>query len=177
MADTAAKTGIVYQVDEMRIGRNPCLKGKSDGFNWFWTESGPICMLTGAFLAKKVIHDGRKCGSIGHFSCVADYRYGTAGMARSVIFVPPEKAVCCRLCAVAWSWSSLPCCLARRHALIDASWGSKLIRECAGASVGGLSGVFLHIVPVFERKALLSLVGYPVFLGCCLMGCHSHCIS
>ena len=177
MADTAAKTGIVYQVDEMRIGGSPCLKGKSDGFKWFWTESDPICMLTGAFLAKNVIHDGRKCGSIGHFSCAADYRYGAAELARSAVVVPPEKAACCRLCAVTRSWSSLPCCLARRHALIDASWGSKLIRECVGALVGRLSGVFCHIVPVFERKALLSLVGYPVFLGCCLRGCHSHCIS
>ena len=176
MADTAAKTGIVYQVDEMRIGRNPCLKGKSDGFNWFWTESDPICMLTGAFLAKNVIHDGRKCGSIGHFSCAANYGYGTAGLARSAAVVPPEKAASCRLCAVARSWSSLPCCLARRHALIDASWGSKLIRDCGGVSVGRLSGVFRHIVSVFEGRTLLPRVGFPVFLGCCLLRCYCHCV-
>ena len=90
--------------------------------------------------------------------------------------MPPEKAASCRLCAVTRSWSSLPCCLARRHALIDASWGSKLIRECVGASVGRLPGVFLHIVPVFEGKVLLPLVGRPVFLGCCLLRCYCHCV-
>ena len=64
--------------------------------------------------------------------------------------MPPEKAACCRLCAVVRSCSSLPCYMTRRHALIDTSWGSKLIRECDGASFGRLSGVFCHIVSVFE---------------------------
>ena len=110
------------------------------------------------------------------FLALAGYRYGTAGLARSAVVVSPEKAASCGLCAVARSWSSLPCCLARRHALIDASWGSKLIRDCGGASVGRLSGVFRHIVPVFERKALLPRAGCPVFLGCCLIGCYCHCV-
>lgn len=64
--------------------------------------------------------------------------------------MPPEKAACCRLCAVVRSWSSLPCYMTRRHALIDTSWGSKLMRERGVASAGGLPGVFCHIVSVFE---------------------------
>lgn len=35
---------------------------------------------------------------------------------------------------------------------------------------------FCHIVAVFEGRALLPLVGRPVFLGCCLLRCYCHCV-